>query len=232
MIPVPGFEAGRVRFRLFSLMPPEAVRERLVLSLTREERDRGDRLIDRDKAQRFLVGRGIVRQTLAGVIGVEPAEIRFGTGEFGKPYLYGQAGGEPVSFNVSHAGSYLLLAIGQGGEIGVDLEEVRQDLDYAPMARRYFSRREQEDLFALAPQERLLAFYRCWTRKEAYLKGTGAGFSYPSTAFDVSLLPHEKPALLAHRGNPDEAKRWNIRDLPVPEGYCAATAVENHKDVP
>jgi len=97
------------------------------------------------------------------------------------------------------------------------------------MARRYFSQHEQEDLFTLLPEERLAAFYRCWTRKEAYLKGTGTGFSQPSTSFDVSLLPQQAPALLAHRGSPAEMDRWSICDLPVPEGYCAAIAVEKLK---
>jgi len=216
-----------VRFRLVSLELPEGARERLLSSLSEEELRRGDRLIDRVKAQRFLVGRGVLRQALAGVIGVEPGEIRFGVGEFGKLQLSDQPAGEPVSFNVSHAGSYLLLAIGHGAEVGVDLEEIRQDLDFAPMARRYFSRREQEDLFTLLPEERLAAFYRCWTRKEAYLKGTGTGFSRPSTSFDVSLSPHQPPALLAHRGSPSEPGRWTLCDLPVPKGYCAAIALEN-----
>ena len=229
MIPVPGHEASRLRFRLISLEQPEADRERLLSSLTEEELRRGDRLIDRVKAQRFLVGRGVLRQTLAGVVGVEPGEVRFSEGEFGKPYLSHQPGGEPVSFNVSHAGSYLLLAVGHGAEAGIDLEEVREDLDFAPMARRYFSQREQDDLFTLLPEERLAAFYRCWTRKEAYLKGTGTGFSQPSTSFDVSLSPQQAPALLAHRGSPAEVDRWSICDLPMPKGYCAAIAVENPK---
>jgi len=229
VIPVPGHEASRLQFRLVSLEQPEADRERLLSSLTEEEFRRGDRLIDRDKAQRFLVGRGVLRQALAGVIGVEPGDVRFGVGEFGKPYLSDRPAGEPVSFNVSHAGSYLLLAIGHGAELGVDLEEIRPDLDFAPMARRYFSQREQEDLFALLPEERLCAFYRCWTRKEAYLKGTGTGLSQPSTSFDVSLSPHQEPALLAHRGSPSEPGRWTLCDLPMPKGYCAAIAVENPK---
>ena len=226
-MPVPGHGASRVLYRLVSLEQAATERERLVSSLAGEELLRGNRLIDRGKAELFLLGRGVLRQTLSGVVGMEPGEIRFSEGEFGKPYLSEQAEGDPIGFNVSHAGSYLLVAVGHGAEVGVDLEEVRQDLDYAPMARRYFSRREQEDLFALEPQERIAAFYRCWTRKEAYLKGTGSGFSRPSTSFDVSFLPHQAPALLAHRGSAAEVDRWTIRDLPAPEGYLAAIAIED-----
>lgn len=225
MIPVPGHEGNRVLFRLVSLELPEGERERLAGLPTADELRRGERLLDRAKGEQFVVGRGVLREVLAGVIGVEPGEIRFSVGEFGKPYLSEQPEGASVSFNVSHAGSYLLLAISHGAEVGVDLEAVRQELDFAPMARRYFSEREQEELFSLPPEEQLAAFYRCWTRKEAYLKGTGTGFSQPCTSFDMSLLPGQPPRLLAHRGSPTEVDSWSIHDLPVPQGYCAAVAI-------
>ena len=106
------------------------------------------------------------------------------------------------------------------------MELLRQDLPYRDMAERYYSPREQQDLFGLAPDEQLAAFYRCWTRKEAYLKGTGTGFSQPANGFDVSLLPQHEPALLAHRASPEETLRWSIRDVAMPKGYCAAVAVE------
>ena len=104
------------------------------------------------------------------------------------------------------------------------MEQARTDLPFRVMAERFFSEREKEELFSLPPGEQAGAFYRCWTRKEAYLKGTGTGFSQPSNGFDISLLPHQPPALLAHRGNPAEAGRWSIRDIELPAGFCAAVA--------
>lgn len=227
MIPVPGHQAVRAAYRLFPLESPDYHGERLLASLTEDELKRGDRLLDKKKGEQFLVGRGLLRKALAELAGVEPESVRLDEGGCGKPYLPGQPVEGFLSFNLSHAGRQLLLAVAYGAEVGVDLEEVRQDLEFAPMARRYFSQREQEELFSLAPGVQLAAFYRCWTRKEAYLKGTGTGFTQPSTCFDVSLLPHEKPALLAHRLSPAEVGRWNICDLPMPRGYCAAIAVEN-----
>lgn len=229
MIPVPGHEAVRAGYRLLSLELPAAERECLLASLSEDELKRGDRLLDRNKAAQFLVGRGLLRKTLAELTGVEPGSVKFSEGEFGKLNLAGQAEEGSLHFNLSHAGQLLLLAVAHGAEVGVDLEEVRQDLEFAPMARRYFSQREREELFSLAPEEQLASFYRCWTRKEAYLKGTGAGFSQPSTCFDVPLLEHEEPSLLAHRLIPAEVDRWSICDLPMPRGYCAAIAVENPK---
>lgn len=223
MTPVSGEEG--VFFEVAALDRPETERKRLFAHLSPEEMLRGDRLLDPGKRERFLAGRGILRELLGGMIGEEAREIRFISGEHGKPSLQRDAATDPIGFNASHSGSYLLVGVVFGGEVGVDLEEVRPELDFAPMARRYFSPREQQELFGLPWQEQLPAFYRCWTRKEAYLKGIGTGFSQPSTCFDVSLLPGEKPALLAHRITPQDVGRWRLHDLPVPPGYCAAIAI-------
>lgn len=110
--------------------------------------------------------------------------------------------------------------------MGVDLERVRDNLAYRDIARRFFSRREQEELFALPASGHLDAFFRCWTRKEAYIKGCGTGFTQPPDGFAVSLLPDEPPALLEHRTSPGEPLRWRIADLLVPDGYRAALALE------
>lgn len=225
MIPVAGHEAVRAQFRLESLERPEQEIKRLTGLLDDEELRRGNRLLDGKKRERFLVGRGLLREILADLTGGDPRRVGLVEGEFGKPYLAAQQGADALNFNVSHAGGKLLVAICHGAEVGVDLEEVRQDLAFRPMAERYFSIREREELFGLDPRRQLAAFYRCWTRKEAYLKGAGSGFSRPSTGFDVSLLPGAPPALLAHRGDPEEVKRWSIVDLPVPDGYCAALAI-------
>jgi 4'-phosphopantetheinyl transferase len=215
----------RAQFRLMPLKRSEPEKERLIAYLSHAEIVRGTRLLDPLKREQFLVGRGLLREMLADLTGEEPRRIELLEGEFGKPYLQGQQGSGALDFNVSHAGGLLLVAVCYGAKLGLDLEEVRQDLAFRPMAERYFSVREREELFGLDPQRQRPAFYRCWTRKEAYLKGIGSGFSRPSTGFDVSLLPGDPPGLLAHRGDPEEVGRWSIVDLPVPAGFCAALAL-------
>ncbi|WP_224982331.1 4'-phosphopantetheinyl transferase family protein [Geomonas agri] len=225
MNPIPGLEAVRAHYRLEPLQRPEHEKKRLVGFLSESELQRGARLLDSIKREEFLVGRGLLREILAGLTGEEPGRLQFAEGEFGKPYLKGCQGYESLRFNVSHAGGQLLVAVCYGVEIGVDLEEVRQDLAFRPMAERYFSVREREELFGLEPRQQLEAFYRCWTRKEAYMKAIGSGFSQPSTGFDVSLRPGQPAIFLGHASVPTEANRWRIQDLAVPAGYCAALAV-------
>ena len=231
---IPALGPGKVQLRLISL--PGAVERltRLREYLSAEELQRGNRLLDREKRDRFLAGRAILREILAGYLGEEPGSIRLSEGEFGKPHLSDHLDADSITFNLSHAGDLLLVAVAAGSEVGVDLEQVRldlADLPYRTMAERYFSPREQEDLFSLPASEQIDAFYRCWTRKEAYLKGTGTGFAQPSNGFDMALLPDQPAALLAHRGAPAEVGKWSIRDIQVPQGYCAAVAVEDAGEI-
>jgi 4'-phosphopantetheinyl transferase len=223
-LPLPA--PGQVHLHMVSLNLPAREIEQLQTLLTGDELQRCNRLIDLKRRDRAIAGRGLLRGMLAGYLGESPEEILLSEGEFGKLHLSDHLEPDSLSFNLAHAGDHLLLAVCLGCEVGVDLELVREDLDFRPMAERYFSEREQRELFSLPRSGQRAAFYRCWTRKEAYLKGTGTGFSQAANAFDVSLLPQHPPGLLGHRGSPAEVERWSIRDIEMPGRYCAAVAVE------
>jgi len=223
ILPAPP-EVHGLTLRLEPLLCDGAELARFKGFLSAHELERGNRLIDPVKRERFFVGRGRLREALAELLGGDPKRIELLAGEHGKLRLAGLDEHGKLRFNLTHAGHYLLMAFTAGHEVGIDLEQVRDDLAFAAMAQRYFSLREREDLFSLQPQEQLHAFYRCWTRKEAYLKGTGSGFSQPSDTFDVSLLPDQPAALLAHRTSPAEVGAWEIRDVGAVEGYWGAVA--------
>ena len=86
------------------------------------------------------------------------------------------------------------------------------------------NRVEVEAFNALPPDERVAAFFRCWTRKEAYIKAIGKGLSQALDAFDVTLAPGVQAALL--RAEEDNVERWEMSDVEVGEGYAGALAVE------
>ncbi len=77
---------------------------------------------------------------------------------------------------------------------------------------------------ALRKEEQVAAFFRCWTRKEAYIKAIGKGLSQALDAFDVTLAPDVQPALL--RAEDDDVSRWWLSNVDVGEGYAGALAVE------
>ncbi len=194
--------------------------------LSPDELVRAARLLRRDARQRFIAGRLFLRRSLGRCLDLAPAEILLESNEWGKPRLGGKQGKSGLCFNLSHADDWAILALSRGCDVGVDIELVREDLEFVPIARRYFSPRERELLFSLPEKEQRAAFYCCWTRKEAYLKGTGRGLSLPTDSFDVSLLPGHPPRLVGHRIDPAEIDRWSLADIPLPPGLCGALAVK------
>jgi len=194
-------------------------------AMTDDERERAARYrFERDRA-RYIVARGTLRAILGRYLGVAPADVRFMYGPHGKPALALEHDTD-LSFNLSHAGGAALYAVTRGRRVGVDLEQVLPDNTDLGVAARFFSPREVDMLRALPPQVRHEAFFRCWTRKEAYVKARGDGLSLDLTSFDVSLAPGEPPALLATRPDPREAARWSLHDVDAGPGYAAALAVE------
>jgi 4'-phosphopantetheinyl transferase len=79
---------------------------------------------------------------------------------------------------------------------------------------------------ALDPDQRVGAFFDCWTQKEAYIKAKGGGLSIPLNQFDVALGPGVPAALLATRDDPDEVKRWSLYSVAAGDDYRAAVAVQ------
>jgi 4'-phosphopantetheinyl transferase len=223
--------ANEVHIHFANLDWENAEMTRLGRFLGPGERARADRLQNRLARDRFVAGRGFLRETLAGYLGEGPEKIRLAEGEGGKPRLAERAGSGALSFNLSHAADLAVLAVSRERDVGIDLERIAEELQFHAMARLFFSLREQTELFGLPRIEQPAAFYRCWTRKEAYLKGCGKGFMQPSDSFDVSLLPGHPPALLANRAFPDDPACWSLTDIPAPQGYFATLAFAGESPV-
>jgi 4'-phosphopantetheinyl transferase len=169
-----------------------------------------------------------LRILLAGYVDADPAELVFHYSEKEKPSLKSVPSGSHVEFNASHSGGVALLAFARGRALGVDVEQLRENFDHAAIARRFFSEQEQRQLLALAPPERYHGFFRCWTRKEAYVKAQGAGLSLPLHQFDVSLKAGDGNALLSTRPDIAEAAQWLLQEVPAGDGYVAALCVRGH----
>lgn len=178
--------------------------------------------------QRFTASRALLRMLLAGYVGSDPKDLTLSYSKKEKPFLGGDHAGSGVTFNVSHSGGIALLAFARSREIGIDVEQVRRDFDVEAIARRFFSAREQEDIAVLPNEEKFEAFFRCWTRKEAYVKATGDGLSLPLRQFDVSVEPGSHDALLATRPNGSHAGLWSLREAPAGPGYVAALCASGH----
>jgi 4'-phosphopantetheinyl transferase len=172
--------------------------------------------------QNFTATRALMRILLGGYLRCNPLQLGFNYGQNGKPSLDPRHGAAEVQFNVSHSGGRALIAIARGRQLGVDIEQVRENVDWESLSRRYFSRCEQDALHALETLERRRGFFRCWTRKESYIKAHCEGLTLPLHAFDVSVSPREKNLVLATRPDAGEAALWSICAIEAGHGYEAA----------
>lgn len=196
--------------------------------LSEDEWARAERFyFEKDRAH-FIVARGVLRAVLGSYLNRAPESLSFCYGSHGKPALAGKTDGDAIRFNVSHSHGVALYAIARGRDVGIDLERIRLDLAVAEIAERFFSRWETATLRTLPTEAQHQAFFRCWTRKEAYIKARGEGLSLPLDEFDVSLAPREPAAVLRTRRDPSDASRWSLQELTPAAGFVAALAVEGH----
>ena len=187
--------------------------------LSPDERARAKRFVFDRHRENFELSQGALRILLSKYINLAPQKITFSLGARGKPAVAG------LGFNKSHSAQLALFAIGTGGEIGVDVEALRELPDASSISERYFCPSEAHELLSLTnPAARQAAFFRCWTRKEAYMKATGDGFYISLNEFQVTLLP-EHPARFVHIGNNYEvASQWTLHHLDPVAGYVGALA--------
>jgi len=224
----PTLPANEVHVWRASLAQPETVLLQLQQTLSPDEQLRAAKFrFDRDR-HRFIIARGVLRTLLDRYLYMLPAQLQFAYNEYGKPSLDTPAPGKPLHFNLSHSHELALFAFSYIGPVGVDIEYMRAGVSAEQAARVSFSPREQALLLALPLDERREAFYTCWTRKEAYIKGRGTGFSLEPSLFDVAFLPGEPAALLASREDPGEPARWMLQALQPGADYAGALAVEGH----
>jgi 4'-phosphopantetheinyl transferase len=194
------------------------VLSRLALLLDEEDRQRIARYRrEQDRAVR-TAATAALRIVLAERMECSPGSLRFGCGSAGKPYVDGGP-----AFNISHSGDRVLIGVAAEGRLGVDIEVLRHLSDLSSLARSVFSPDELESLLISAEGERLRAFYRGWTRKEAFLKAVGIGLSAPLQEFSVSLEAKSGNALLQAPGDQLQVP-WHVEPLACAPDAEAAVA--------
>lgn len=152
------------------------------------EQARAARFMFEPDRQAYIGAHALLRLALSARADLTPAEWRFATAERGKPYLVGAP--RDLRFSVSHTRGMVAVAITEGCEIGVDVEEPRSAREPLKLATRFFAPDETAALRAIDDDDaRRDAFLNIWTMKEAVIKATGQGLAYGLDSFSVSLAP-------------------------------------------
>ncbi|MGO2660157.1 4'-phosphopantetheinyl transferase family protein [Mycetocola reblochoni] len=184
--------------------------------LSAEERHRAARLRLPALAARWSAAHVLLRILLSARTGVRPQDLRFATGEHGKPRIDG-CGPHPPSFSLSHTGPHVLLAVATGGvELGVDIESAIGVAAARDVAAALHPR-ERAELDALGDAALPTATARAWTRTEAALKALGTGLSRDPSIDYLGTGPQPaQPSWLGAHGL--------VSDLPAPPSAARVRA--------
>lgn len=193
--------------------------------LNKAECQRAARLKSNQHCQQFVITRGILRQYLAQLTNSDPQDLIIDYLEHGKPVLCQQQGN--ITFNISHAHDFALIAITKGSSVGIDIEKINQEIQMSALVARVFSVAEQQAFNNLPKTLQFQAFFACWTRKEAFLKAIGTGVAYGLKNVDVTVDPRQDMPTIKLQSSTD---LWLARDLPVGQDY-AACVVSNANDM-
>lgn len=211
----------------FSLLCADEELSELETLLSAAETARASRFLKPLHKARFIAARGYLRQILEHYVKCDAAALKFEVKPNGKPYL--SMPGPVVHFNLSHCDDAAAVAVCRTAEVGIDIERVRPVRN--GLARRYFSQVEASGLEALPEAECLESFFRCWTRKEAFLKATGEGIRRGLDSFCVTFSPGDPARVDSIDGDREAANAWTLLDFDPGEGLIGAVAVKAAKDV-
>jgi 4'-phosphopantetheinyl transferase len=161
----------------------------------------------------------LVRAWVAAELGVAEDTIRLTRDAHGRPRFAGALQGFDASW--SHSGGGLLIALGEGVDVGVDLEQARPRPRALELADRFFHASEYAWLHGLPEPDRNEAFLRLWCAKEAVLKAHGRGIAFGLDKFGLADLGGMLGMAHAHAGL---GGPWSVHEWAPRPGYRAALA--------
>ena len=171
--------------------------------------------------KRYVELHGRLRNLLAKILNQSPEKIRIKKAEHGKPYL---ADYPELAFNLSHTADRLMIAVGRDCQLGVDIEICKPRVNLSGLVNKCFAEEEIAYWTQLPETQKNQAFYRYWTRKEAFVKATGHGIAL---GLDQCVINPEKPTEFLRV--PDlcgQASAWHVLDIELGEGVCSALVAD------
>ena len=195
----------------------------LVEYLTFDEQQKYARLKQPEHQQKMINARAALRQCLSYYLDTSPQKIEFTHGQHGKPYCKND---HRLLFNLSHAGTYAVIAVNYDHHIGIDIETTKRHFSHlSDIAERVFSDQELAWLSTDPKQENI--FFTLWARKEAVLKATGDGL----TAAIKTISTTDKTGKIITPIPYLNDEQLILRDLSAPDHYRAAIVYAQQKEL-
>jgi 4'-phosphopantetheinyl transferase len=219
----PILSAAAVHLWWFSLRPTDCLETAIAL-LSHDEQQRGGRLRHPLAAQRFYLGRAMLRIILGEYLHLPPQHLQFAYTSNGKPYV---PEARHIAFSLAHAGEVGLLAIACQRRVGVDVELTNRPTNWQHLARRCLPAPAYQAFQALPDQ--LQAMSWLWVCHEAFLKARGEASLRRLLRIDLPW--HETCTGYASHFTMQDVlgQTWLVRDVSR-EGTRAALVVEGVPD--
>jgi 4'-phosphopantetheinyl transferase len=171
--------------------------------------------------KRYVEVHGRLRNLLAKTLNQPPEKIRIKNAEHGKPYL---ADYPELAFNLSHSADRLMIAVSRDCQLGVDIEVCKQRINLSGLVNKCFAEEEAAYWTQLLEIQKKQAFYRFWTRKEAFVKATGHGIAL---GLNHCVINPENPSeFLRVPELCGQASAWHVLDIELGEGICSALVTD------
>lgn len=221
MTPAPVSNAAHVLYMPVSHDPEVTMYCSSVLSDT--ELQRVDRFTSPADKTRFIQRRAFRRFCGNLALGTSQplSQVAFEETENGRPYLCDL----PDSwFSFSSCSSGFIGVWSSTYAIGVDLENLTEDLETTELAQQFFSATEAKAVEGADSRQRQQTFFQYWVLKEAALKSIGEGLPFGLDAFEFELDPdlrvvHAPPG----HGGPEQFNAHIIEGI----DSCAALVIHS-----
>jgi 4'-phosphopantetheinyl transferase len=172
----------------------------------------------------FLITRALVRTVLSSYTGHDPSSWKFARTPHGKPAVV--APQVDLQFNLARTRELVICAINHQRQLGVDVENIEQEVDHSSLARKYFAPSEVTALDHLPLPERRAAFFELWTLKEAYVKARGEGLALRLDSFALTRSPGGAIRIEPTIQVPVDPRDWQFASILLAGRYQIGLAVE------
>lgn len=200
---------SRIDLWQFSLEKELHIAEQL---MSPDEKARANRFYFSKHKRRFTTARATLRIILARYLNTAPERLEFTYNAHGKPAVINV---QKLEFNLSHTGDIALLAIGKKFPVGVDIEQYSAR-PYEGIAKTLFSEQELQGLYKAPASMKAAVFFHVWAQKEAFIKVSGLGLTYPTKEFSVPTTMPTKQLV----DDPLHNTTWQLRSF-MPQLACS-----------
>lgn len=203
-----------------------------------DDKERIGRFVFKKDFKASLIGRLMLRKYVHEATSTPYKDVRFVRDQHGKPVLAAPPADTKVNFNISHHGSYSVLA-GEIGDcsLGVDVMKFEytggKDLnEYFRVMRRQFSPGEWREIRCRdGDRLQIESFCRHWALKESYCKAIGTGIygNLQDLSFKINTRGLSESSIVRDTELfvKNEKLDWVFEETLLDAEHCVAVALKD-----